>query len=193
MPFDYNSFLIGVQTGLKLQRPPEGRRPPAPSGIYLLTEDGVIIDTEDITPSSWYDVDDSYTADLYQSQFVDAEIIDQGGELVITNGPAGASVLYANITQGAAYSNVVYTVLAVPKEIYDPQTNWQYLVYYGTQLYGVLFLSNPPNAETEHYYYNLMYGDVSRIRPQDVEIFTGPLDEFERYLDGTTNYHLLTE
>ena len=39
MPIDYNSFMAGLQVGLRLQRPPEGRKPPAPSEAYMITED----------------------------------------------------------------------------------------------------------------------------------------------------------
>lgn len=44
MPFDYNSFLQGVQTGLRLGRTTPGRQPPfppVPSGRYILTESGL--------------------------------------------------------------------------------------------------------------------------------------------------------
>lgn len=46
MPIDYNSFMAGLQVGLRLQRPPEGRKPPAPSGRYILTESGEKVLTE---------------------------------------------------------------------------------------------------------------------------------------------------
>lgn len=38
MPFDYESFLKGVITGLKLGRTEKGRTPPAPSTDYMITE-----------------------------------------------------------------------------------------------------------------------------------------------------------
>lgn len=38
MPFDYESFVQGVITGLKLSRSPTGRIPPAPSNDYMITE-----------------------------------------------------------------------------------------------------------------------------------------------------------
>lgn len=38
MPFDYESFMTGVITGLKLGRVPNGRTPPAPSNDYMITE-----------------------------------------------------------------------------------------------------------------------------------------------------------
>lgn len=38
MPFDYDSFMTGVITGLKLGRSPTGRIPPVPSGDYMITE-----------------------------------------------------------------------------------------------------------------------------------------------------------
>lgn len=48
MPFDYNSFLQGVQTGLRLGRTKLVPQPPVPSGRYILTESGVKVITERI-------------------------------------------------------------------------------------------------------------------------------------------------
>lgn len=38
MPFDYESFMTGIITGLKLGRTETGRTPPAPSNDYMITE-----------------------------------------------------------------------------------------------------------------------------------------------------------
>lgn len=38
MPFDYESFMKGVITGLKLGRVPKDRKPPIPGGNYMITE-----------------------------------------------------------------------------------------------------------------------------------------------------------
>ena len=65
MPFDYNSFMQGVITGLKLGRVPKGRTPPTPSGRYILTESGEMVLTElgtlsDVTiidSKTWYQAD----------------------------------------------------------------------------------------------------------------------------------------
>lgn len=46
MPFDYESFITGVITGLKLGRPPQGRITPPISDSYIITEDGDEIITE---------------------------------------------------------------------------------------------------------------------------------------------------
>lgn len=46
MPFDYESFMQGVITGLKLGRVPRGRTPPALHGRYILTESGEKMLTE---------------------------------------------------------------------------------------------------------------------------------------------------
>lgn len=46
MPFDYDSFMQGVLTGLRLGRIPKERTPPTPSGGYILTESGEHILTE---------------------------------------------------------------------------------------------------------------------------------------------------
>ena len=62
MPFDYDSFMQGVITGLKLGRSPTGRTPPAPSGRYILTESGEHIlaegySTDEVTifnVGTWY-------------------------------------------------------------------------------------------------------------------------------------------
>lgn len=36
---DYDSFIIGLQTGYRLGRPEKNRKPPAPSDSYMITED----------------------------------------------------------------------------------------------------------------------------------------------------------
>lgn len=48
MPFDRDSFLKGVITGMRLPRTPGGQRPfsPVPSGMYILTESGEHVLTE---------------------------------------------------------------------------------------------------------------------------------------------------
>ena len=62
MPFDYNSFFKGVQTGLRLGRTSPGRqpRPPAPPGVYILTEDKEIVFTEFAGTATTYDVGAEY-------------------------------------------------------------------------------------------------------------------------------------
>lgn len=62
MSFDYESFMTGVLTGLKLGRSPKGRTPPAPSWRYILTESGEHIlaegySTDEVTifnVGTWY-------------------------------------------------------------------------------------------------------------------------------------------
>lgn len=39
MTLEQSSFLAGLQAGYRLGRPPEGRKPPAPSEEYMITED----------------------------------------------------------------------------------------------------------------------------------------------------------
>lgn len=48
MPFDRNSFLAGVWTGIRLQRIPGGRQPPVPSDLFILTESGEYVLMEQI-------------------------------------------------------------------------------------------------------------------------------------------------
>lgn len=68
MPIDYNSFMTGVITGLKLGRTKLGRQPPVPSGRYILTESGEKVLTELNSPSlillgtgEWVDISSPYT------------------------------------------------------------------------------------------------------------------------------------
>lgn len=53
MPFDRDSFLRGVITGMRLPRTPGGQKPfiPVPSGKYILSESGVRLITEDSNPA----------------------------------------------------------------------------------------------------------------------------------------------
>ena len=49
MPFDYNSFMKGVITGMQLPRTPGNilpPLPPGPSGEHIVTEDGEGLITE---------------------------------------------------------------------------------------------------------------------------------------------------
>lgn len=89
MPFDYNSFLQGVQTGLRLGRTSPGRvppMPPVPGGRYILTENGVPVITEKIVFSEvdlvilnvWYETKEPYIFRdvLYQQAMYEAVNFD---------------------------------------------------------------------------------------------------------------------
>lgn len=39
MDYDIESFMAGLQTGLRLGRAPQSAAPPVPSGEYMITED----------------------------------------------------------------------------------------------------------------------------------------------------------
>lgn len=66
MPIDYNSFIIGVQTAMRLGREPPRVPTPVPSGRYILTENKRKIYTEkvrakDVTlfyPGEWIELND---------------------------------------------------------------------------------------------------------------------------------------
>lgn len=93
MSFDYNSFLIGVQTGLKLGRPPLGRVPPTPtpSGRYILMEDGTPIVTElAVNPY----------ASIYNSNTWYGNIRYRVISSISSIGPIDCKLFFANITSG---------------------------------------------------------------------------------------------
>lgn len=50
MPFDYESFMAGLITGLKLDRPSKNRKPPLPPNSYIITEyeDDIISEDGDV-------------------------------------------------------------------------------------------------------------------------------------------------
>lgn len=66
MPFDYESFIQGVITGLKLGRVPKGRTPPVPHGRYILTESGehILTETPYSTEATIYSTGAWYTAGI---------------------------------------------------------------------------------------------------------------------------------
>jgi len=39
MRYDLNSFIAGIMTGMRLSRVPGGKQKPAPSGVYIMSED----------------------------------------------------------------------------------------------------------------------------------------------------------
>lgn len=78
MPFDYNSFMTGVLTGLRLGRIPKERTPPTPSGRYILTEQGVPIVEEWVSPQNVdiYDINTWYPGTRYSDYYIDAEVVE---------------------------------------------------------------------------------------------------------------------
>lgn len=73
MPFDRDSFLKGVITGMRLPRTPGGRPPfePVPSGKYILAEDGRNIVKENVTREdvSIYESGVWYQAELFTVRY----------------------------------------------------------------------------------------------------------------------------
>lgn len=95
MSFDYESFMTGVITGLKLGRVPKGRTPPAPHGRYILTESGAPIITEResypgvtvYTMREWYKTNAEYYSDVLLRGSVSAGALDPYDAFAINYNP----------------------------------------------------------------------------------------------------------
>ena len=86
MPFDYDSFIQGVITGLKLGRVPKGRTPPTPSGRYILTETGVPLVGEWLSPGyvDFYNIDTWYPGTRYSDYHIDSEVVETDIDIEFT-------------------------------------------------------------------------------------------------------------
>lgn len=130
MPFDYNSFLQGVQTGLRLGRTSPGRvppQPPVPSGKYILAEDGTVIITErPIYPGiSTYSLDYTLEALEYSSNQITSEVVGTGTMCIYTQNGVdipGLQIWYTHVYGWAVLAGAVCLTFAINTEDYDPST-----------------------------------------------------------------------
>ena len=183
MPFDYNSFLQGVQTGLRLGRTSPGRvppMPPVPSGRYILTESGEKIITETLATSEatlyqmgqWYSYPDGYTY--------------QGGPLygyfrIIRSVTQDSPVFfYARLTDFGASEPV-----CVVWRYQDHASPWGYRAQYTSNPSGgaIVDLSNYQQSLGWYYVENITYtlkvvSESTLIPiPDGTQIFEGSLSE----------------
>ena len=169
MPFDYESFMQGVMTGLKLGRIPKERTPPVPSGKYILTESGdhVILEYETVSET---------TTIRFNQWYTDYE----HGTVKVVDGynPSfdGAYFFWCYLEQSDgtfAKTFVVYSDSSAPAQIDWIGTNDQRL--WRWNIYGSY-------ARAGNYYYN--YSDM-------VGDFT-PVDSLLPYLTTAELYNLIT-
>lgn len=132
MPFDYDSFMTGVITGFKLGRVPKGRKPPVPSGRYILTESGerVItektIDWDGITifeTDVWYALEHPFASSGYTYTKVRfrTNILYQEGEPSI---PIKSYVFYREL-QSTETSRYTLGSVTFSYGLGLPETSWQ--------------------------------------------------------------------
>lgn len=198
MPFDYNSFLQGVQTGLRLGRTTKYRpppTPPVPGGVYILTEDGTptIAEKKDYGEVTVL-VPGEYEAILYSISYIDSPVQDTGS-LTITPHEGSSStpkVFYVCNTSGL-YINRVRFFVYCDASVYSPGDRFDYSFVGGTwRRNGNVYLGNPP-AEMYGIVYTIWDGEFARIRPVGTGIFYGSDDEAAYWAANSPNSPLITE
>ena len=200
MPFDYNSFLQGVQTGLRLGRTSPGRvppMPPVPAGNYILMEDGTLTIAEkkpyEGATILW---PGEYDAILYNTDRIDSTIQDEGTMTVFF--PEGRDMpplkaFFVCNTSGT-YKDYVKCCVFCDVSDYPPitQTYWYNYSFVGEtwRKEGTYTLASPP-TETYGVYATIWIGQFPR--PVGAEIFFGSDDEAIYWAANSPNIPLITE
>lgn len=214
MPFDYDSFMQGVITGLKLGRVPGGRRPPVPSGRYILTESGTHVlseqpnygDVSVLDSSTWF----ALTTPKVISGVTYTEVIINVGWNISGSSPIPDYIIMpskffyvvntASVVQGKHL--VVFTnspsiesttscrVFARLRTADGVETSYSYSS--GSPRKGV-------TADGNSYYYDLLHNDVmndNTIIPADIEevLYAYGVEQgVENYMNGLQYLPLITE
>ena len=191
MPFDYNSFLIGVQTGLKLQRPPEGRKPPTPSGRYILTESGEKVLTESLFPE--LDSATLYNTNVWYPCPDDEHGAVEVSEMIIyTDVPA--QFFYWKSTD-PIYSSYTPSIVVFSAEDFSDTgvTGYHHWVRSGFDHLDVIIggISGSVVKSGDIFYWNPL--GVFKWQPYNSEYFTGTLDQLKVYISGMNYRPLITE
>lgn len=201
MPFDYNSFMQGVQTGLRLGRTSPGRvppMPPVPSGRYILTESGgyVLTETKDYGDISVYQMDVTYQANTYANPNPDAPVV---GSATIRICPSSFAYspeiqyLFARITSGTIRGDLVYLVVFCDADKYDRAKYGPIFNRYIDGKYNGPF-ANALGIVQEIAYAVVFYGyNVPIYVPLDAGVFVGSLSELVDMLASVKNKRMITE
>ena len=191
---DYNSFIQGVITGLKLGRVPEGRTPPVPSGKYILTESGNKVLSEKVisTDATLYRFGETYNAVVYSSDTGDT-ILDRGTISYIKHSGGDTSnlcIFYVQLTDisGGARGRVTMNI-GGECDFDSYQLRW---TYDGPE-YSEFGWFNISGVKQ----YALQYGGygsyLGRCVPEDAVTFKGTKAELELYIAGLSNIPMITE
>lgn len=199
MPFDYNSFFQGVQTGLRLGRPPEGRKPPAPSGRYILTESGdyIITEKEWSKEVEYFNYGPVYSATRYNAYGDDAEPVEHGMLTMYTETGEGNNTLFFTYALIPEWSQESITrVIFARSESFSPEVYGRYLynTFEGdggaTPITGVVLNENWITYSSVKY---VKVYEWPVVRPDDALIFHGSELEFLSALARIKNYPMITE
>lgn len=207
MPFDYESFMTGVITGLKLGRVPKGRQPPVPSGRYILTESGEHILTEkpQYGDVSIYDTGVWYDATRYTSARKDStpvsgsykirlRVKDQDGiehdaQFAYANNPNAARLSIVFISNAPIDADDreyrIIIDLEIPGQSPQIDYGWDWSIYRTNGQVGGLYYSFV-NAYLDNSI-SLVY------RVTDAEMFEGTVSQFEYYLENLKYLPMITE
>lgn len=200
MPFDYNSFLQGVQTGLRLGRTSPGRQPPLPSGKYILTESGEKVLSEKTI--DWGDTTiygmGSYAATAYDSQLPSANIVLTGLDMTVYSVDASGNgtrfFYFENTSFGYPYSIQVVIFWT------DPNLDSNlYEITYGTSVVRTGAGGRPYEAGeyryviTDFYYFWNGGYNVGYLRIDGASCFHGSEYDLTLLFADTKNFPMITE
>lgn len=198
MDYDIESFMAGLQVGLRLGREPQRPQPPVPSGKYILTESGkyVLTETKDYGDISVYQMDETYEANTYANPSPDAPIV---GSATIRICPSSFAYspeiqyLFARFTSGAPRGDLVYLVVFCDADKYDSAKYGPIFNRYIDGKYNGPF-ANAFAIEQEIAYACVFYGYNAPIYvPVDAGVFVGSLSELVDMLANVKNKRMITE
>lgn len=201
MPFDYNSFLQGVQTGLRLGRTSPGRvppMPPVPSGRYILTENSeyILTETRDYGDLSVYQMDETYQVYKYDGMFPDAPIVGSGTMMVCPSTFADSPEIqycFARITSGASWGDLIYPVYFCDADKYNEEKYGPVFNRYIDDEYNGPFANTFVITQGIAYAY-VYYGHYApNYIPVDAGLFVGSLNELVDMLANVKNKRMITE
>lgn len=195
MTFDYESFMTGVITGLKLGRVPKGRTPPAPSGRYILTESGEFMVTEPtVTQATMIDGNVWLPATQYSSERESASVVTTGlGMMIcwhlnqtIVDMPSGAKMFPAMID--GIYRIVIYSYN--PDDIPPRYGGYHYCFRIDYHDY-IQLIGYEAAAETAGDVYFLAL--ATEFRPDNMTMFRGTRQDLINLLANLNGQRMITE
>lgn len=196
MPFDRDSFLNGVITGMRLPRTPGGQRPnpPVPGG-YILTESGIAVVMEGLEPPtdvSIYAFDRWYDATLYSDGYPFSPVRESGIEYEVQQ-VGGLSAVYYFYWVGYYLDDALSLVVVSENDLTnfnivgnrrdDDESPIEFVFS------GRVYI---PSRAEDFYYYT--FGRAAcTCRPDGMTYFDGTAAELKAFISGIKHHRLITE
>ena len=197
MIVDIRSFFAGLHTGLRLGRVEGGRRPPVPSGKYILTEEGRKIYAERAYITGDFSVYEAgqfyYTASNTRMGYFKWDR-SQGryGEL-----PSSLRYFFFRLLP---YQYVYLVVYSASELDFGRGNEFRVLteingeIDWGTSSYTTFMPGgNPPLVGDVYTFSYPYYTSVGQVYPSDVVPLEGSINDLENYLRQAYYKPLITE